>query len=307
MTFYVLLGFIDAQSLWTVSLVEATAGCAGGLSSLMQNGVQLIFTDDCLMLGRLQALWKHRPLLIILRSKETRRLRQLFILLCRSHVEINFTRVRQFTYTYVASRLWFGSSLHTRIDGTAQTFMLQLGSTSSAKKLVLVHRRHLVLLRFVLLKVHVKHLGKVVLSSRWICCLEVDHSFFDFYYVLSVYGSAWWELLVFILLKHDHAVSAQFVPWSRRVIIHLILVLVFLALRLERTLMPNNLRLLLHFPLILIFISPLIPDHLHIISMQTLRKHHLILLILHLYLRLVVAKLLKYLPLLLLGQVLTQK
>lgn len=48
-------------------------------------------------------------------------------------------------------------------------------------------------------------------------------------------------------------------------------------------------------------------QHLHVVSVEALAEHHLILLILHLYLGLVIAELLKNLPLLLLSQVLTQK
>ena len=48
-------------------------------------------------------------------------------------------------------------------------------------------------------------------------------------------------------------------------------------------------------------------ENLHIVSMKTLTKHHLILLVLHLDLGLVIAELLKHLPLLLLSQILAEK
>jgi hypothetical protein len=61
------------------------------------------------------------------------------------------------------------------------------------------------------------------------------------------------------------------------------------------------------FPVVGLRLNVLVLRKLHVVAVQGLRQHHLVLLVLHLDLSLVVRELLEHFPLLLLGQVLGQK
>ena len=157
---------------------------------------------------------------------------------------------------------------------------------------------------------------------------EVDQPFFYFNDVLVVDAGGVVSLLLLVLLRSRRLLLIQFlfqyldtmstlfsiITWTWDIIINIFLIFSILLLGiinllklflscLQRTMVPflGILELFSVMMLLLLLLFILIFNHLHVISMQTLRKHHLILLILHLNLGLIIAELLENFPLLLLG------
>ena len=167
----------------------------------------------------------------------------------------------------------------------------------------------------------VEHLWKVLGVITHVCrtwlllSFKVNKSLLNFDDILSVYRRAW-ELLricAILILEEYNTIPAMFIVACRCIVIDLWVPWVLCAeqflelpaLCFQRGLVPLLLELVL--PVVRLRLHVLVLCKLHVVAVQRLWEHHLVLLVLHLDLGLVVGELLEHFPLLLLGQVLREQ